>query len=79
MAYAFNYEWYTIDVQESTGRITWEVKARNKDNAIKTIKRLVTKKNKDAHDMTLPWWKRGGEVKEVLWDTLNLDRIGHNR
>lgn len=76
---SFNYEWYTVDVLEATGRCTWEVKAKNAENAAKQIRKEAEIKTKAAHDETLPWWKRGGEVIEIYWDTMKLDRIGYQR
>lgn len=79
MAYSFNYEWYTVDVLESSGRITWEIKAKDKDRAIRQINKMAEKQNKRANDTSLPWWEQGAFVKEIYWDTIRLDRVGHNR
>ena len=75
----FNYEFYTIEVLEATGRCTWEIKAKNAENAAKQIRKAVERTNKTAHDKSLPWLERGVEVLEVYWDTMKLDRIGYQR
>lgn len=69
----FQFEWWTVDAQEATGRITWEIKARNKDGAIKQIEKMakahddfVRKSRSDFHTI-------------VFWDTLTLDRKGYQR
>ena len=71
----FQYEWWNIDVKETTGVITWEIKAKTKDGAIRQIKKMVAEKN----DETKPIWMTGGRVVEVLWDTLTLDHAGYQR
>ena len=35
---SFNYEWWTVDVLETSGLITWVAKAKNKENAIEKLK-----------------------------------------
>lgn len=79
MAYSFNYEWYTVDILESVGRTTLEVKATNRGAARRQIQKIVDKQNKDANNKDLPFWKRGASVKEIYWETMKLDRVGHNR
>lgn len=78
MKYSFNYEWYTVDVIESTGKITWEVKAKDYGKAVEQIKRRASKQNRDADNKDIPWWKRGGYVKEVLWETISSSRKENN-
>lgn len=66
----WHYEWWTVKVQETTGVWTWEVKARSKKHAIGQIKKRVRDQNADTHQ---------GDVVEVFWDTLELNRIGYWR
>lgn len=75
----FEYEWWTVEVQESSGLITWEIKAKSKENAIKQINQRVSYQNKCAADESLPWWERGSMVYQVIWDTLKQDRVGYQR
>ena len=63
MASGFNYEWWTVRVKERTGILTWEFKGKNKDHIIKQIQKEMKK----------------GDILEVYWDTLTLDRIGYQR
>lgn len=76
---SFQYEWWTVDVIYTTGKMCTEFKAKSRDHAVKQINRWVEKTNKDFNNPELPWWKRGNGVKEVLWDTLTLDRVGYQR
>lgn len=55
----FHYEWWHVKAKCPTGIYTLEVKAKNKDLAIRHFKR-------DFDD-----------VIEFYWDTLVLDRTGH--
>ena len=61
MASSFNYEWWTVRIKERTGILTWEFKGKNKDHIIKQIQKEMKK----------------GDILEVYWDTLTLDRIGY--
>lgn len=56
---AFEYEWWNVDSKEPTGTYTLEVKAKNKENAIKQFKKMAE--------------------GDIFWDTLRLDRKGHQR
>lgn len=55
----YHYEWWDVEAKEPTGTYTLEVKARNKDNAIKQFKTMTD--------------------GEINWETLRIDRIGHQR
>ena len=55
----YHYEWWNVEAKEPTGTYTLEVKARNKDNAIKQFKAMTD--------------------GEIYWETLRLDRTGHQR
>lgn len=68
---AFHYEWWTVKVKESIGTTTWELKAKNKENIIRQIKKEVERMNNSK----IPCPK----VIEVYWDTLQLDRVGYQR
>ena len=74
-----HYTWYTIKVIEQTGSLTWEVKALDRDHAIRQIKDRVREQNLRAEDTTLPLAFRGGRVLKVIWSTLQEDRIGYQR
>ena len=63
MASSFNYEWWTVRIKERTGILTWEFKGKSKDHIIKQIQKEMKK----------------GDILEVYWDTLTLDRIGYQR
>ena len=69
----FQYEWWTVSVREATGVVVWEMKSRNKDAAIKQIKRMAKK-----HDEFIQQ-RRPDFRTEVFWDTLTLDRTGYQR
>ena len=75
----FNYEYYTVDVIYTVGKMTTEFKGRDRDHVIKQIKSWMVRKNKQHTDTSIPWWKRGEGVKEIIWETLKLDRTGHQR
>lgn len=75
----FQYEWWTVDIIYTTGKVTTEFKGKSREHIIHHIERYVIKRNKEFNDSSLPWWKRGEGVKEVLWDTLKLDRVGYQR
>ena len=47
---SFNYEWWNVEARELTGRYTLEVKAKNKENAIKQFK-------KDFPDVIEFYWE----------------------
>lgn len=38
----FEYEWWNVKAKEPTGTYTLEVKAKNKENAIKQFKKMTT-------------------------------------
>ena len=69
----FQFEWWDVEIKEATGQITLEVKARNKDGAIKQIKKIAEKHDKDVQAV------RPDFHTEILWDTLTLDRKGYQR
>lgn len=69
----FQYEWYTVDVKEATGRTTWGVKAKNKDGAIKQIEKMA----KDHDDFVRT--ARPDFTTEIFWNTFALDHVGYKR
>ena len=75
----YHYEWWTVDVVETSGRCTWEIKGKTKENVIRQITTQVRRQNRKADDETLHVLFRPGKVLEVLWDTLELDRVGYQR
>ena len=70
---SFQYEWWTVEVKEATGKIGWEVKAKSKEGAIKQIKKWA----KEHDDEVKP--HRPDFSTEIYWDTLTLDRKGYQR
>lgn len=74
----FHYEWYTVDVLTTAGKIGFEIKARSKENAIKQIEKEVAYTNSEKN-LSQPWFKLKAPIMEVYWDTLTLDRIGYER
>ena len=69
----FQYEWWAVEVKEATGKCILEVKARSKDNAIKQINKYATDHDKEVQP------HRPNFKTEVLWETLELDRVGYQR
>jgi hypothetical protein len=69
----FQFEWWNIDIREATGRITLEIKAKNKDGAIKQIKRYAKKHDEEVQVV------RPDFHTEIYWDTLTLNRKGYQR
>lgn len=74
-----HYEWWTVDVIETSGKVTWEIKCKSEEHAKKQIIARMKKQNKRAEDESLPGYLRCGKVLEVCWDTLTLDRVGYQR
>lgn len=74
----FHYEWWTVEIHESTGWITLEIKAKNKEGAIRQIERLVAKSN-SPENLAKPWYKQITPISEVRWESLHLDRTGYQR
>ena len=69
----FQYEWYTVDMIQATGRVGVEVKAKSRAGAIKQIEKMA-KEHDDFVRAVRPDFST-----EVLWDTLTLDRKGYQR
>lgn len=74
----FRYEWWTVVIKQSVGTSTFEVKAKNRDNAIKQIQSYQIE-SYSAKNMSKPVWERTPTVQEIYWDTLKLDRVGYQR
>lgn len=68
----FNYEWWHIRIKDQTGTMTWEVKAKNKESAIRQIKAQVQRINSGKEMFA-------AKILEVYWDTMVLDRTGYQR
>lgn len=69
----FEYEWWTVEVKAATGKSTWEVKAKNKANAIKQFEKWAKEHTKEVQAV------RKDFETEILWNTLTLDRKGYQR
>ena len=62
MSGGFQYEWWNVEIRFTSGfKCICEVKAKNRENAIKQFKRDFD------------------NVQEIYWETLKLDRTGHQR
>lgn len=69
----FQYEWWTVEAREATGKCTWEVKARSKDGAVRQIEKMA-----EAHDLEVQG-VRPDFCTKIFWETLSLDRTGYQR
>lgn len=78
----FQFEWWTVEVREATGKITWEVKSKSKDGAIKQIKKWADEHTRDVQTGHIGGFTvapRPDFETEVFWETLTLDRKGYQR
>lgn len=75
---SFNYEWWTVKIQDEAGTLTWEFKGRSKENVIKQIQKEVKDSNSEANAMR-DVFHRKAKIIKVFWETLKLDRIGYQR
>lgn len=69
----YQYQWWTVEVREATGRCTWEIKARSKEGAVKAINKLANEHNEYVRKV------RPDFNTEIYWETLTLDREGYQR
>lgn len=69
----FQYEWWNVEVQEATGKTTWEVKAKNEEGAKKQFNKMA-KQHNDFIQKVRPDFNT-----TILWNTLKLDRKGYQR
>ena len=67
---SFNYEWWTVEITDQVGTLTWEFKGKSKDSVIKQINKEIEESKYDC---------RRPEILNVNWDSLKLDRIGYQR
>ena len=74
----FHYEWWTVQIEDESGTFTWEFKGSSKDHVIKQINKKVTDSNSERNQQ-LDIWHRKPKVLKIYWETLKLDRIGHQR
>ena len=74
----YSYEWYTVDIVYSNGRHTTEFKAKDRDSVIRQINTFVRLSNSDKMQ-SLNVFLRPQRVIAVDWNTLKLDRVGHQR
>ncbi len=70
---SFQYEWWTVEVKEATGKMRWEVKAKSKDGAIKQFKQMAKWHDEEVQHA------RPDFKTEIFWDTLALDHKGYQR
>lgn len=73
MGQLFEYEWWTVDVREATGRITYEVKAKNRKNAEKQVIQMASRHDEFIQKV------RPDFKTEIYWETMKLDRTGYQR
>lgn len=69
----FEYEWWDVKAQEATGKFTWEVKAKNKENAIKQFKQMAKEHDEEIQKV------RPDFHTIIFWETLTLDHKGYQR
>lgn len=75
---SFQYEWWTVRIQEPTGQYLMEFKGKNKETVIRQINKYVAETNSQKN-LAKPWWERKSPIQEVFWDTLKLDHVGYQR
>ncbi len=74
----YNYEWWTVQITDTAGTVTWEFKGKNKNNVIRQIKKLVKETN-SKENAQKPALFRKAPITAVHWETLKLDRVGYQR
>lgn len=74
----FHYEYYLIKIETATGVYEYEFKARNRESAINQIKKYADDCKKQ-NETARTWLERADDIKTIMWDTLTLDRTGHDR
>ena len=74
----YHFEWWNVVCKYDTGTCTLEIKARDEQGAITQIKKLQAYSLSDEN-MARSFWVRQQPIREVYWDTLRLDRVGHQR
>ena len=75
----FQYEWWNVEIIQGVDvRVTIEVKAKSKAQAVKQIERMVKESNSEKN-AARPLWERMVPISEVLWETMTLDRTGYQR
>lgn len=75
---SFRYEWYTINIQYPTGVVECEYKAKNMAGAVRQIKKEIALSN-SPENLERPIWEQMPQIIEVDWESLKLDRVGHQR
>jgi hypothetical protein len=78
----FHYEWWTVKAKTVIGVIAIEVKAKNKDGAIRQFEKQ--KKISDEwfgqyFSGVKPTTRPPTRIFEIYWETLTLDRVGYQR
>lgn len=74
----FRFEWWTVEIRDQLGTCTWEFKGKSKEHVIKQINKEVSDTKSDKNKQREIWCRKP-EILEVYWDTLKLDRVGHQR
>lgn len=74
----FHYEWWTVDIRDACGRMTWEFQGKDRDHIIRQIEKEVKFTNSEKNAL-MDFWHQKPKILEVYWDTLKLDRIGYRR
>ena len=74
---SFQYEWWLVDVIINGTKMALEVKAKNKENAIKQIEKMANlEKAKTFEEMITATQLTEGKI---FWETLRLDRKGYQK
>ena len=75
---SFNYEWYIVDIVYENGKYPTEFKAKTRETVVRQIDKYVKDSNSEEKQ-SLDIWHRPQKVLSVDWNTLRLDRTGHQR
>lgn len=74
----FQYEFWTVEILYDVGRMLVQYKAKDKEHAIRQIKKEIKDTNSEKN-LSAPWYKRRNRVVDVAWETLTLDHVGYIR
>lgn len=75
---SFQYEWWTVQMTvEGNGVMTAEYKGKSRDHVIRQIEKEIAFTNSEKN--LSAGWKRQSRILDVFWNTLTLDRVGHQR
>ena len=78
MAASFNYEWWTVEITDEAGTLTWEFKGKNREGVVRQVEKAVKDSNSEENQRK-DVWHRKPRIIGVNWETLKLDRTGYQR